>query len=185
MSSRIKKLFGGSSLLTLAGLAKAAWGLIILCAFVVAVAVAIVLLLKRLCDIPEPDRERQITTAPMSQGDMWSVYTNRGVPPSFNFVYGVDPFPMTYYDTHPYTNNGVVYDYFELCSVAPPAPHDVLVCMKLGEWTKLATVGEGINQSGFTNENFHVWTAGGEWNIKPTPACISNHTSMFWTARPK
>jgi hypothetical protein len=122
----------------------------------------------------------------MGYGDMWGVYTNRGLPPSFNYVQGVEPWPMDFYNTHPLTVGTNTYEYFELVSVAPPKPHDVLVCMRLGgEWTTLATVGTGTNVNGFTNEDFEVWSSGGEWNINATAACKSKYQSMFWTAKPK
>jgi hypothetical protein len=186
MRSRLKKLLGSSSLIGLPALLKAGWGLVILIVLVVAIAIAICILLKRLSDIPPIDREKQIGSAPMSQGDMWAYYTNHGLPPSFNYVQGVEPWPMDYWTTHPLTNNGVVYDYFELVSVAPAAPHVVMVCSRLGtNWTELATVGTGTNLTGFTNQDFEVSSVGGQWEIKPTRYALTNYTSMFWTALPR
>lgn len=185
MRSKLKKMFGASSLLGAAGLAKAGWGLVILIVMVVAIAIAICLLLKRLSDIPPVDREKQIGMAPMSQGDMWGYYTNHGLPPSFTYVQGVDPWPMDYWNTHPLTNNGVVYDYFELVMAAPPAPHVVMVSAGLSAgWMELATVGTGTNLTGYTNQDFEVSSVGGQWEIKPTPYALTNYACRFWMAKP-
>lgn len=185
MQSRVKKLLGSSTFL-MPLLLKAGWGLVILIVLVVAIAVAICLLLKRLSDIPPPDREKQINQAPMSQGDMYGYYTNHGLPPSFTYVQGIDPWPMTYWETHPLTNNGVVYDYFELVSVAPPSPHVVMVGTSLSSnsWSALATVGTGSNLTGFTNQDFEVSAVAGQWEIKPTRYALTNYSCRFWTAIP-
>ena len=57
--------------------------------------------------------------------------------------------------------------------------------MRIGEWTKLVTVGEGVNQTGFTNQDFEIWSAEGQWNIQPTRAAFTNYSYLFWTAIPK
>jgi hypothetical protein len=182
MSSKLKKIFGSSSLLTLAGSVKAmGWGLVVLVVFVIFVAVAICLLLERLADIPPIDREKQLNAA-WGWGDMYGVYTNKGLPPSFSYTEGVDSWPMDYYNTHPLTNNGVVYDYFELVQYAKPAPIIIVACRSLtnnSERTYVGTAGEGAN-TGLTNDTVEVSITAGRWNIKPTAYAISNFPCMFW-----
>lgn len=185
MSNNFKKYFTGTGVLSVPTLVQAFWGLVILCALVVCIAIGICLLLKRLADIPPPDRERQIRDAFISDERIADYYTNHGMPPSF--IYCQSNWPMTYWDTHPLVIGTNIYNYFELVQVAEvPPPHIVSVCARLGEWTNLVTVGEnGPNRIGFTNQDLEVFIVNGQWDIKPTKFALTNYASMFWTAVPK
>lgn len=185
-----KRLIAMGGVFALPGVASAItlfWAIVVI-AVVVAVGVGIAYMLKRLSEIPPIDRERQIRAGSTGTGDIWPYYTNHGLPPQISVTNGNIPANINFADAivNPANPAGPLLDYYEIDIIEPTPVIIVSTCTNLTTgWNFLASVGEGENSTGFTNEFCEISLSNGNWSILPTANAMRTRPYMFWKSQPK